>query len=347
MILVIDKKNTVIKYQSGSICLYRDSAQIQRVPIKQLELVVVYGNPMAETNVWRYLSQGNVAVVMLASRGPQGSAFLTGSLATQLPFRKQQHSIASTQEGLIEQARYFLQLKLKSYSLSICTLNVFYTVKKDDYQSFITQQERTTTNIKSASSISQLMGLEGQLAQAWFSLLAKSLPYRWKFAGRNRRPPRDPVNALLSLSYTLLMGEVHQLIIAAGLDPSLGFLHQDSPGRESLVLDFTEIFRASVDSFVLQWLVETELDESSFYFRDKEGCRLSKTTRPLYFKAWADYRQKWRRAIAPKDGINTLENLSESPLREQITGHIINLPKTLRTQDQIIIEKEEAFVWEA
>jgi CRISPR-associated protein Cas1 len=141
------------------------------------------------------------------------------------------------------------------------------------------------------------MGLEGQLAHAWFVLLAHSLPYQWKFAGRNRRPPRDPVNALLSLSYTLLSSEIHQLVIASGLDPSLGFLHQDTPGRESLMLDFMEIFRSGVDSFVLQWLAESELDESSFYYREEEGCRLSKQLRPLFFKAWSQQRYQWSRPL--------------------------------------------------
>ena len=171
------------------------------------------------------------------------------------------------------------------------------------------------------------MGLEGQLAHAWFVLLAHSLPFHWKFAGRNRRPPRDPVNALLSLGYTLLSSEIHQLVTASGLDPSLGFLHQDTPGRESLMLNFTEIFRSGVDSFVLQWLAETDLNESSFYFRTKEGCRLSKQTRPLFFKAWAHYRYQWARPIIEN---KRNEERPKGEIRELINGQIMQWREHLK-----------------
>ena len=331
MIVVIDKKSTQLQYKSGSLLIIREKQHTQRIPLSQLELLIIYGNALAETNVWRYLSQANIAVVLLPSRGAQGSTLLGGSLATQLPFRRLQHQTANHAEQALQQARYFLDLKCQSYQLSVTTLCHFYHVAEDNKKGFITQQQNTLSKIPKASTLAQLMGLEGQLAQAWFALLAKSLPYRWKFAGRNRRPPRDPVNSLLSLSYTLLMGEAHQLVIASGLDPSLGFLHQDAPGRESLVLDFMEIFRAAADSFVLQWLAETDLDDSSFYFREKQGCRLSKSTRPLYFGAWAHYREQWRRSITNET--TTFSNWPQAPLREQITGHIMNWRENLKHEE--------------
>lgn len=84
-------------------------------------------------------------------------------------------------------------------------------------------------------------------------------------------------------------------MISNGLDPALGFLHQDYPGRDSLMLDVTEIFRAAVDDFMLHWLHETELEEGSFYFRESEGCRLSKSARPLFYQAWGARRYRWPR----------------------------------------------------
>lgn len=333
MILVIDKKDIIIRYKTASIYLERDNKQLQRVPIKQLALVVIYGNPMADVTVWRYLAFANVPVVMLASRGKQQSATITGTLATQLPFRRLQHKIANDQKNALNQAAYFLKLKFNSYTLSLTTLKLYYPVKDDELESFVRQQKRTIEKLESPKELYQLMGLEGQLAQAWFALLAKSLPYHLKFAGRNRRPPRDPMNSLLSLGYTLLGAEIHQLLIASGLDPSLGFLHQDSPGRESLVLDFIEIFRSGVDSFALQWLATTELDDSSFYFREEQGCRLSKATRPIFFKAWANYRQQWQQVIQSKS-VDKLEEWPTGQLREQVIWQIMQWREHLKNCDR-------------
>ena len=329
MILVIDKKDIHICYKTDSICLEREQKQIQRVPLKQLELLIIYGNPTANMNIWRYLADANIPAVILPNRGKQYSAILTGTLATQLPFRRLQHKIANQVNNTQQQARYFIKLKIQGYTLSLKTLTHYYSVKKADLKSFKQQQQQTIKKLQSTKNINQLMGLEGQLAQAWFALMAKSLPYHLKFAGRNRRPPRDPMNSLLSLGYTLVLAEIHQLLIASGLDPSLGFLHQDTPGRESLVLDFTEIFRPAVDSFSLHWLATTELNKGSFYYREDQGCRLSKETRPLYFKAWADYRQQWQQTTT-NEPCKQIEEWPKSPLREQIMWQIMQWREQLK-----------------
>ena len=331
MMLILDKRDTVIRYETGSLRIERNGERLQRVPIKQLEQVIIFGNAMVETNVWRYLADESVAVVMMSSRGTPKAAFLHGSLATQLPFRRLQHDQASTQKSSLLHARFFLRLKFQSYALSIQALTDHYSVEKEALDGFMNQQAVTLEKLEQAKSVSSLMGLEGQLAHAWFVLLAHSLPYHWKFAGRNRQPPRDPLNAILSLCYTLVSAEVHQLLIASGLDPSLGFLHQDTPGRESLVLDFVEIFRSGVDSFALQWLAEAPLDDSSFYYRQKEGCRLSKASRPLFFKAWSQYRYDWPRPILSDD--MTIESINDWPrtdIREVINGQIMQWREVLK-----------------
>lgn len=331
MMLIIDKRDTFIRYESGSLRIERKDESFQRVPIKQLEQVVIFGNPSAEISVWRHLAAEGVSVALLSSRGPQTAAFIHGSLATQLPFRRLQHSHANNAELSLLNARYFLTLKVRSYALSVQTLAEKYKTDQEALDGFLTQKQTTLDKLAGARSVSSLMGLEGQLAHAWFVLLAHSLPYHWKFAGRNRRPPRDPLNSLLSLGYTLVCSEIHQLLIGSGLDPSLGFLHQDTSGRESLVLDFVEIFRSSVDSFALKWLTETPLDETSFYYREKDGCRLSKAARPLFFKAWSQHRNEWPRPILESNLVNEdQKEWPQSSIREVVNGQIMSWREFLK-----------------
>jgi CRISPR-associated protein Cas1 len=98
------------------------------------------------------------------------------------------------------------------------------------------------------------MGQEGAAAIAYFQGLAQIIAPRWGFCGRNRGPPRDPVNALLSLCYTLAAQTILRTLQRKGFDPALGFLHPPEAGRHSLVLDALEPIRPEIDRFVLQLL---------------------------------------------------------------------------------------------
>ncbi len=139
------------------------------------------------------------------------------------------------------------------------------------------------------------MGLEGSAAAAWYDHLKTHLPDTWNFTGRNRRPPRDPLNALLSLSYTLVANELRRAVHAHGLDPALGFLHQPYPGRESLVLDLLEPLRASADAFALHCL--QQLTPEQFSYDPQQGCRLNQEGRAHYYGEWASSRLHWPRHL--------------------------------------------------
>ncbi len=316
MICVIDRKETTIHYQAGCLLLRHRGEKVRSLPVGQLEQVVVYGNPMAETGVWRHLAEAAVPVVLLAARGRPQAAMLGSGLAVRLPLRRMQHRLADRPEACLAMARWFVRRKITGYHLPLAVLTDRFSLAAQERQRFLDRLLRAGHHLDHAASVSEVMGVEGGLAQAWFTLLATVLPARLRFRGRNRRPPRDPVNSLLSLAYTLLHSEVRQALLIEGFDPSLGFLHQEYPGREALALDFQEIFRTGVDGFVLDWLDRTPLDRSSFYYRREEGCRLAKATRPLFYQAWARFREEWPRF----DGSGEPEQ--RAPIRELLLGQI-------------------------
>lgn len=150
--------------------------------------------------------------------------------------------------------------------------------------------------------VDKLRGIEGYASKIWFDILSKVLHKRWKFTGRNRRPPKDPVNALLSLSYTLLVSVISKEVLR-GLDPGLGFLQEVYPGRNSFVLDIAEPFRPGVDAFVLGLLGDI-LTPDDFSVSDQEGCRLKKEGRGAYYKAWHLYQPAWSWFISGRMWIN-------------------------------------------
>ena len=130
--------------------------------------------------------------------------------------------------------------------------------------------------------------MEGAAAQAVFRAYAAVLPARYGFKGRNRRPPRDPVNALLSLTYTLLNARLHAILLGQGFDPALGYLHDPAHGRNGLPLDMLELYRAKADWQVWRWLSENTLRMDDFT-RDQDACLLNKAGRRKYYAAFEDW----------------------------------------------------------
>ena len=334
MILVIDKKQTTVRYSAGVLRIELVGEKPRRAAINQLEQVIVYGNPLVETGVWRALAEAEVPTVMLSSRGTGSVAMLSGGLATQLTLRRIQHRIANSQSKQLVLARWFIDAKLQAYDFPLSVLADQFGLDQAACDHFRQQRDQTQDKLKQAGSIASIMGLEGSLAHAWFALLAKHLPQQWRFLGRNRRPPRDPVNALLSLSYTLMQSELQPVLVSSGLDPALGFLHQEYPGRDALLLDFTELYRAAVDGFVLQLLASDQLSSDHFYYREAEGCRLSKEARPIFYKAWANFRRHWPRSWALSSDL--YKDGATAPFNEQVRGRIAQFREFLQAQEDSI-----------
>lgn len=258
---------------------------------------------------------------------------LGSGLAVRLPLRRLQHQLAADSTTRLETAKWFVSEKMSRYVLPLHAFVGLWPEAAPACAQFADKVLRAQEQVNAVDSLQTLLGVEGHVAQAWFALLAQYLPEELRFTGRNRRPPRDPVNSLLSLGYTLLLSEVRQAVLRAGFDPSLGFLHQDYPGRESLALDFSELFRAGVDHFVLNWLHDTALDKAPFYYRKDEGCRLSKTTRPLFFTAWAEYREQWPRPDQSGEEEED-EELSTTPLRELLNGQTARFGAFMKQQGE-------------
>ena len=143
---------------------------------------------------------------------------------------------------------------------------------------------------ESARGLSELLGIEGSAAALYFEQFESMLKQRegWKFdwRGRNRRPPRDPVNALLSLGYSMLAKELTGVCHSVGLDPFLGFMHQPRYGRPALALDLMEEFRPLVaDSVAISLINRGELGPEDF-IRSANGTFLNDRGRRPFWEAW-------------------------------------------------------------
>jgi CRISPR-associated protein Cas1 len=177
------------------------------------------------------------------------------------------------------------------------------------------QLKRLAHEAERAASHESLLGLEGSAARAYFQAFstmltdAAAVDGGLDFEGRNRRPPRDPVNALLSFGYSLLLRECHAALVKVGFDPSVGFLHQVRPGRPALALDLMEEFRPLIaDSTVLS-LLNTAAIQACDFVRAAGGVALTDAARRSFLSAFErrmaqevthpvfDYRISYRRVL--------------------------------------------------
>src|SRR5699024_5867582 len=133
-------------------------------------------------------------------------------------------------------------------------------------------------------------GVEGNAANAYFSVFSEGILQHksiFNFGGRSRRPPLDPVNALLSLAYTLLATEAAASLAGVGLDSYVGFLHRERPGRNSLALDIMEEMRPIIaDRFVLKIINRKQIGEKDFIVKENNAVMLTDEARRNFFQLW-------------------------------------------------------------
>jgi CRISPR-associated protein Cas1 len=147
--------------------------------------------------------------------------------------------------------------------------------------------------VKHATSIDQARGIEGEAANTYFSVFNELLRGSgFVFGGRMRRPPTDAVNALLSFGYSLVTQECASALQGVGLDPYVGFLHRDRPGRVSLALDLLEEFRAAwVDRFVLTLINRKQIQLNDFVTECSGAVKLTDAARKNLLTAYQERKQ--------------------------------------------------------
>jgi CRISPR-associated protein Cas1 len=147
--------------------------------------------------------------------------------------------------------------------------------------------------VQHAASVEEAMGMEGDAANSYFGVFNELIRVSdFAFGGRVRRPPTDPLNALLSFVYTLITHECSSALQGVGLDPYVGYLHKDRPGRVSLALDLLEEFRAPwADRFVLTLINRRQIQLSDFVTEASGAVRLTDEARKNLLTAWQERKQ--------------------------------------------------------
>lgn len=257
--LYLTEPGTVVHCQNQTL-LIRRRGQEQLCRLAEVELVVVLpGIQLTSAALAQLLDRGVETIFLRADGGFRGR--LQGSFSTNPEMRLAQYQRAYSPWGLelakrivrgkIRNQRALLQLRNRATRGQIGPLQEGI----DSLAAYLHPLDRAAT----CPEREALMGLEGHCARIYYQALQHCFSPEWNFRGRNRQPPLDPINALLSWGYGVLLARVFSAVVMAGLDPYLGFFHANLPYRPNLVLDMMEEFRPLVVDWAVLQLVKAGL----------------------------------------------------------------------------------------
>lgn len=293
--LYIDRKNVRLDIDAEALVFFENGERIGTIPLAPLQRIVVRGNVTVDTSLLGKLGQHGIGVIVLSGRKHEPSLFLPRP-HKDAARRVAQYQCASDATVCLILSQDIVRQKLAA---QLDFLRDRLDARPDaryELTRAVRSIEGIAAQIDAQADLPALRGLEGAAAHLYFSAYAALVPASLHFAGRNRRPPRDPVNAVLSLGYTLLNAEAVLAAHACGLDPAIGFFHQLSYGRDSLASDLVEAHRSTLDAWALQ-LFSKHILRADDFSTTQEGCLLGKAGRTRFYKEWESQAERLRRAL--------------------------------------------------
>ncbi len=296
--LYIDRKGLYIKLDGNTLAFYANGEREGSAPINPLKRVIAVGNITIESPVLHRLSDEGVSMIFLSGRRLRFCGMLHGRLHNNGMLRLKQYE-KSLSDFCIEFSKEIVSKKLAAQSSLLQDAAGKKPELRFDLTGAVRVIEQTRDRLDNPSlETAALMGLEGGSSAAYFKAYTRLFPDSLKFKKRTRRPPEDPVNAMLSLCYTLLHFETVREIETIGLDPTIGFYHKFEYGRESLACDLVEIYRAVVDRFVWTLFSDRIFRDRDFAFEEERpGCYLKKESRKVFYSLYEEWAQNIRAGI--------------------------------------------------
>ncbi|MBL8573944.1 MAG: CRISPR-associated endonuclease Cas1 [Hyphomicrobiaceae bacterium] len=282
--IFIDRSDYDIDIEGESVVLRAGTERRGTVPLRMVERIVVSRAARLTGRLIARLSQAGIGLMLEPLRhGGDGATVITPALGDGA-LRIAQYDLALDPAARAGFATGLVRRRIAaSAELLAPGAAVDSVVEKSRTRllSLVAALDRPV-------AVERLRGMEGAATAVWFEAFARLVPAPFVFAGRNRRPPRDPVNVLLSLGYTLAQFEAVRAAAVAGLDPALGLYHVAGRDRDSLGCDLVEPLRPRVEAWVLALLCSGEIGLQDFTAPGADGCRLLKDGRRRVYRSFEE-----------------------------------------------------------
>lgn len=289
--LYITSPNRYLSLDGENVVIRSENEEVGRVPLHNLEAIVTQGYQGASPALMGACARQNIDLSFLSANG-RFLARVSGEVRGNVTLRKQQYRLSETDKEAIAIARNFIIGKVFNSRWVLERAARDYPMRLDSDKlkrksAFLAERLK---EIRDCENAGELRGLEGEAASVYFSVfddLILQQKEQFFFHGRNKRPPLDRTNAMLSFAYTLLAGMCGAALETVGLDPYVGFLHTDRPGRMSLALDMMEEFRSVMaDRFVLTMINKRIITGEGFSQKENGAVIMDDEARKLFLSQW-------------------------------------------------------------
>lgn len=295
--LFVATQGAFLAKEGEAVVVRVDRKAALRVPVHTLGGIVCFGNVACSPFLLGLCGERGVAVSFLTENGrflARAHGFTSGNVL----LRRAQYRAADDPDGSVQVARAVVAGKVANARAVLLRAGRDHPDRAPPaaLAASIAVMERALAASRGAATLDTLRGIEGEAARAYFevfNLLITAQKDDFVFHARSRRPPLDRVNALLSFLYAMLANDVRAACEAAGLDPAVGFLHRDRPGRPGLALDLMEELRPFLaDRLVLSLINRRQVQASGFVVSPAGGVRMDDATRKAVLVAYQKRKQE-------------------------------------------------------
>jgi len=292
--LYVTTQNAYLYKEGQSVVVSIKKEVRLRVPIHTLDGIICFGAISMSPFLMHHCAENNVSVSFLSEYG-KFLARVQGPISGNVLLRREQYRRADSPDASAQIARHMLIGKIAN-ARTVLRRALRDHGENEALKKAESRLSQYIQRLKTPLPINELRGNEGEAAATYFSVFSQLITMDEKaftFSGRNRRPPTDPVNALLSFVYTLLLHDCRSALESVGLDPFVGYLHTDRPGRPSLALDLMEEFRAFLaDRLVLSLINRRQIKPRDFINSAGGAVTMTDAARKILIATWQKRKQE-------------------------------------------------------
>lgn len=329
--LFITTEGTYLSKEGQSVRVKIEKTTKLRVPLINLDGIVCFGRVSCSPALLGACAEAGVRVSFMTSYGRLRAA-VVGFTSGNVLLRRTQYRLADTPEATCQIARQIVSAKIAN-----CRSVLLRAARDSKNESTIAALQATARSLtnpldaaRKSPSTDSVRGTEGEAAAAYFGAFNHLLSgEEFSMNGRNRRPPRDAVNALLSFLYSMLCHDARSACEAAGLDSAVGFLHRDRPGRPSLALDLMEELRPFlVDRLVLSLINRRQVHLKGFRTTESGGVVMDDDTRKIVLTSYQKRKQDeiTHSFLEEKTTVGLLVHLQARLLARRLRGDLDDYP---------------------
>lgn len=295
--LYINQDTAYLSLDGENIIVLHDKEVLARFPLHNFEQITTFGYTGASPALMKKCVENNIALNFMTPSG-RFMARVIGSINGNVLLRKEQYRRADDLQRSLDLAKSFIVGKIYNtkWVLERTKRDHPLRVQFETLEAAIQQISQYLKSVLEVNDLDELRGIEGKAAVAYFGIfddLILNQKDKFFFTERNRRPPLDNMNCLLSFIYALLRNDICSALEGVGLDPYVGFLHRDRPGRTSLALDMMEEFRAILaDRVALTIINRKQVKENHFIKKENGAVIMTDEGRKIILEAWHNHKEE-------------------------------------------------------